>query len=148
MQTLATAALVTMGILELGLVFWLAKSMRGQQRLEGRLDRLTEALSLLTETSESGFNANAAEIARLAQLPVEARRRVARARRTEPAAATGVNGSKTTDGRSAAPRQAPGAGLQKRMSEGEEHLRAHLKAKKSGKPVTRKINGRKVAATA
>jgi len=62
----AVIALTVVGIVET-VVLWAA--VRGLSRLdhvEARLQQLTDALTLLTETAESGFRASAQEISRMA----------------------------------------------------------------------------------
>ena len=114
MQTFALSALVTVGILELGLFFWMTRSLRNQQQLEGRLGHLTDALSLLTETTEAGLRANAVEIARIAAQP--ASKRVISQRTATSRVARARGRGRTTEQIAA----------DERMSEGEVHLRLRL----------------------
>jgi hypothetical protein len=60
--------IIAVGIaLEIGLFVCLVLVTRRLGRFDQRLAHLTDALSLLTETAEAGFRANAAEIGRLGE---------------------------------------------------------------------------------
>jgi hypothetical protein len=131
MQTLTLSVLVIAGLIQMGLCGWMIRSFRTQQELGRRLGALTDALSLLTETSEAGFRAGAVEIARIAER-AETRRaptrratasRVARARKrgqsVEQIAAT------------------------EQMSEGEVHLRLSLQDQAAGGVVVKSDQRRK-----
>ena len=117
MNTLAVSALVIVGVLELGLFWWMARGLRNQRGLEERVNHLADAVSLLTETTETGFRAAASEIGRLAG-GLETPRRPEPARRPAGARATGARAR----GKSV---EQVAAG--ERMSEGEAHLRARLR---------------------
>ena len=82
------------------------------RRFDDRLERLSDALSLLTETSESGFQAIGAELERVGQT-VTARRP-----------------GRTTNARVAAAakrgQSVPQIAVREEMSEGEVRLRLHL----------------------
>ena len=62
----ATVAVVSVGILEAVLLLWAVSAIRRLGRVESRLGQLTDALTLLTETTESGFRATSLELARVA----------------------------------------------------------------------------------
>lgn len=128
MQTFALSALGVVGLMEIALFAWMVRTIRGQRRLEQRLGHLADAMSLLTETSESGFKANAAEIARMAGVPATERppaKRASRSRATRP------------------PGRAAGQAVVQEMSEGEAHLRAHLRRRKREKSPAKRNEGRK-----
>jgi hypothetical protein len=131
MQTFALYVLATVGLLELGLFFWMVRSLRNQQQLEGRLGHLTEALSLLTETTEAGFRANAVEIARIAERPAPGR---APSRRTPSSRVAGPLGRGRTTAQ-AAPDE--------RMSEGEAHLRLRLAEEAGDRAAAMRLGRRK-----
>lgn len=63
----ATAALVLLIGLHIGILWKNLKAMRQLATHDERLSHLADALALLTDTSESGFNAVAAEVGRLAE---------------------------------------------------------------------------------
>jgi len=65
-MTYATAAVVLVGLLEAVLLLWAVSAIRRLGRVESRLGQLTDALTLLTETTESGFRATSFELARVA----------------------------------------------------------------------------------
>ena len=67
MQTLAMWVIGAVGLLELAAAWWMVRALRAHQQLDGRVGHLADALSLLTETTEAGFKAAAAEIGRLAE---------------------------------------------------------------------------------
>jgi hypothetical protein len=86
------------------------------ERMDARLGHLTEALALLTETTEAGLRANAQELTRVGdglRKPEAPARRVAAAASRRTGSAVGKPRTKTA---------APAA----QMSEGEMHLRLHL----------------------
>jgi len=89
------------------------KAAAAAARLEARLARQHEALALLTETSESGFQAVAREVARLADGPARPARKPS-TRRIKAAAGRG----KTVRDIAAA----------EEASEGEVRLRLHMAA--------------------
>jgi hypothetical protein len=118
----AIDALVVVGLLEAGIMWWLVRGLRRLERVDQRLSHLTEALRLLAETTEAGFKASAHELSRVAERAsssVEAaappapkprpRRTVAAVRKERPQAP--------------APRAAAAPGD---MSESELRLRRHL----------------------
>jgi len=66
MQTAAMWVIGVAGLLEVAAAWWMVRALRAHQQLDGRMAHLADALSLLTETTEAGFKAAAAEIGRLA----------------------------------------------------------------------------------
>ena len=82
------------------------------RRFDDRLERLSDALSLLTETSESGFRAMGAELERVGQTVTA--RRPGRTANTRVAAAAKRGQS------------VPQIAVREEMSEGEVRLRLHL----------------------
>lgn len=114
MQTLTLSVLVVVGLIQMGLCGWMIRSFRTQQELGRRLGALTDALSLLTETSEAGFRASAVEIARIAERPVT--RRAPAQRATASRVARARDRGQTVEQIAA----------DEQMSEGEVHLRLSL----------------------
>ena len=106
--------MIAVGIaLEIGLFVCLVLVTRRLGRFDQRLAHLTDALSLLTETAEVGFRANAAEIGRLGER--------APAERDPSLTATGRVTRAVRRGRSVQQIAAD-----EQMSEGEVRLRLHL----------------------
>ncbi|HSK09649.1 MAG TPA: hypothetical protein VK911_08735 [Vicinamibacterales bacterium] len=114
MQTFALSVLLTVGLLQLGLFIRIVRTLRNRQQLEERLGHLTDALSLLTETTETGLRANALEIARMAAQP-PSKRLVSKG--TASTRLVRARGRGRTTEQIAA---------DERMSEGEVHLRLRL----------------------
>ena len=112
-MTYAIAGLVLVGLVEAGLLWWVGRGLRGLGQMEGRLGRLTEALSLLAETTEAGFRANAAELARLGDQPS-----------ASPAASRTRTGRVTRALRKG--RSISDIAAHEEISEGEVRLRLHL----------------------
>lgn len=67
------AVLGTLALVQSAVLLHVARLSRRALRSEDRLERLNEVLTLLTETSESGFRAVAAEVERLST-PAASRR--------------------------------------------------------------------------
>jgi hypothetical protein len=113
-MNLAIAALTLVGVVQIAALWYVVRAFRRFTRLETRLGHLTDALSLLTETSEAGFRSTAVELARIAErgagesavAPGTTNRRVAKAAKK---------------GRSVAEIAA-----EERLAEGEVNLRLHL----------------------
>jgi hypothetical protein len=99
--------------LEVGLFVCLLLVTRRLGRFDKRLAHLTDAMSLLTETAEAGFRANAAEIGRLGER--------APAERDASQTASGRVMRAVRRGRSVQQIAAD-----EQMSEGEVRLRLHL----------------------
>lgn len=127
-MTLALYAVMVVGVIEIGVTWWLFRGLRRLDRLDGRLSQLTEALRLLTETTEAGFRASAQELTRLADQVQQA-----------PAPAPRAASARTAAAKPAATRSRARAGAAVRkgrgvqdlaptesMSEGELRLRLHL----------------------
>jgi hypothetical protein len=97
-----------------GALWYVVRGLRRLDRLETRLGHLTDALSLLTETSESGFRSTAVEIARIAERTA-----------SESVAASGTTTRRIAravkKGRSTAE-----VAAEERLAEGEINLRLHL----------------------
>jgi hypothetical protein len=66
-MTYGLYALMAVGLLEAGVMWWLMRGLRRLDRVDQRLSHLTEALRLLAETTEAGFKASAHELARVAE---------------------------------------------------------------------------------
>jgi hypothetical protein len=113
-MNLAIVALTLVGVIQVGALWYVMRGLRRLDRLDTRLGHLTDALSLLTETSEAGFRSTAVEIARISE------------RIAVPAAAA----SSTTTRRIAKAvkrgRSAAEVAAEERVSEGEVNLRLHL----------------------
>ena len=111
--------LIASGIaLEVGLFICLFLVTRRLGRFDQRLAHLTDALSLLTETAEIGFRANASEIGRLGE-------------RAASNTATGRVLSAVRRGRSV-----PQIAADEEMSEGEVRLRLHLADRPASSPLS------------
>jgi hypothetical protein len=113
-MNLAIVALSVVGVIQVGALWYVMRGLRRLDRLDTRLGHLTDALSLLTETSEAGFRSTALEVARIAE------------RSAVPAAAASSTTTRriakaVTKGRSAAE-----VAAEERVSEGEVNLRLHL----------------------
>jgi len=67
-MTYGSMAVVAVGLLDAFLLIWAVSAIRRIGRVESRLGQLTDALTLLTETAESGFRATLLELARVADL--------------------------------------------------------------------------------
>jgi hypothetical protein len=108
-------ALTVVGIAEAAALWFVVRGLRRLDRVESRLSHLTDALTLLAETAESGFRANGLEIARIAE----------RAVATPAAARTATRrmASAVKKGRSV-----PDIAADEQVSEGEVNLRLHLAA--------------------
>ena len=104
------------GVLPVGVLTWQTiATRRALAAIEKRLSRQADALTLLTETSETGFAAVAQEMAR--RTPAPAPQRVPAARRVTVAAKRGRSITEIADA--------------ERMSEGEVHLRLQLAARQA-----------------
>ena len=68
--TTLAIGLAVLAVVEAGYIYYLRRRTDGGGRLEKRVDQLTEALKLLTDTTESGLTALAVEVQR-AQLRAE-----------------------------------------------------------------------------
>jgi hypothetical protein len=113
-MNLAIASLALVGTVQIGALWYVLRGLRRLDRLEARLGHLTDALSLLTETSEAGFRSAAVEIARIAEradAPTAAASSTATRRITKAA----KKGRSTTE-----------IAAQERLAEGEVNLRLHL----------------------
>jgi hypothetical protein len=115
-MNLAIAALTLVGVIQVGALWYVLRGLRRLDHLEARLGHLTDALSLLTETSEAGFRSTASEIARIAERAessaVPAAAAAATSRRIARAAKTG--------------RSTADIAAEERLAEGEVNLRLHL----------------------
>jgi hypothetical protein len=117
-------SIIAAGIaLEFGLFACLFLVTRRLGRFDKRLAHLTDALSLLTETAEVGFRANAEEIGRLGER--------APAKRTASKSATGRVLRAVRRGRSLQEIAAD-----EQMSEGEVRLRLHLADRPASTPLS------------
>ena len=107
-------ALTLVGVVQAAAFWYVARGLRRLDRIEARVGHLTDTLSLLTETSESGFRSTAVEIARIAE-------------RTA-AAAPAASGTTTRRITKAAKkgRTAGEIASDERLAEGEVSLRLHL----------------------
>jgi hypothetical protein len=112
-MTFAIAALVLVALVETGVLWWVGRGLRRLDHVEARLGRLTEAVSLLAETTESGFRANAVELGRLGESPA-ASRQTSRAK-TSRVSRSARRGRSVSD-----------IAAGEEMSEGEVRLRLHL----------------------
>jgi hypothetical protein len=114
--------LIATGIaLEIGLFACLLHVTRRLGRFDQRLAHLTDAMSLLTETAEVGFRANAAEIGRLGER--------ATAKRAASKTATGRVVRAVRRGRSVKQIAAD-----EKMSEGEVRLRLNMAGRPASPP--------------
>jgi len=115
MQSLGLWGVATVGVLELGLFCWMVRSLRCLKEIEQRVGQLTDALSLLTETTETGFRASAIEIARLAGHQAASRGAASQRSATSRVSRARRRGRTIQD-----------IAADERMSEGEVRLRLHL----------------------
>jgi hypothetical protein len=115
---MAIGAVLTVVIVGQSVLLWrLLKALGGVQRLDEKFGHFGDALSLLTETTESGFKAVAAELSR-----------------TSPTAEAAMNAAKKTPRLSSARitsaarrgRTVPEIAAAEELSEGEVRLRLHL----------------------
>jgi hypothetical protein len=106
------AALATLALVQSAVLVHLARLSGRAVHSEERLNRLNEVITLLTETSESGFRAVAAEVERLST--------AAPVRRTSKATASRITRS-ARQGRAIADIAAD-----EQVSQGEVRLRLHL----------------------
>jgi len=113
-MNLAIAALTLVGVIQVGALFYVLRGLRRLGRLETRLGHLTDALSLLTETSEAGFKSTAVEIARIAE------------RAAEPAAQTSTSATRRVAKAAKKGKTPAEIAAVERLAEGEVNLRLHL----------------------
>jgi hypothetical protein len=66
-MNLAISTLALVGLVETGVLWFVARGLRRLEQVESRLGHLTDALTLLAETAEAGFHANAMEIGRMVE---------------------------------------------------------------------------------
>jgi hypothetical protein len=113
-MNLVIIALILVGIVEAAALVVVARGLRRMAHVDSRLGHLTDALTLLSETTEAGFRANAAEIERVAE----------RSGATS-AGASGLVARRIT---TASRRGRPAAEIaaEERIAEGEVNLRLHL----------------------
>ena len=109
----AAGALVLM-LAQVGLAWRAARLARRAADHQERLERLADALSLLTETSESGFKAVAAELERIGVAGLGRRADGSTTRRVVRAARRGQS--------------VPQIAAEEQVSEGEVHLRLKVAA--------------------
>jgi len=109
----AAGALVLM-LAQVGLAWRAARLARRAADHQERLERLADALSLLTETSESGFKAVAAELERIGVAGLGRRADASTTRRVMRAARRGQS--------------VPQIAAEEQVSEGEVHLRLKVAA--------------------
>jgi hypothetical protein len=113
-MNLAIVALTLVGVIQLGALWYVLRGLRRLGRLEARLGHLTDALSLLTETSEAGFRSTAVEIGRIAE------------RTSVPSAVESVTASRRIAKAARKGRSSAEIAVEERVSEGEVNLRLHL----------------------
>jgi hypothetical protein len=110
----AVIALTLVGVVQTAALWFAVRGLRRLDRLEARLGHLTDGLSLLTETSESGFRTTALEIGRIAE-------RTASVSAVESGTTTRRIAKAVKKGRSTTEIAAD-----ERLAEGEVSLRLHL----------------------
>jgi hypothetical protein len=113
-MNLAIMALTLVGVVEVAALCYVARGLRRLEQVDSRLSHLADALSLLTETAESGFRSTAVEIGRIAERTVTA---------SSVAPATTVRRIATAVKKGRTPGD---IAAEERMSEGEVNLRLHL----------------------
>jgi hypothetical protein len=113
-MNLAIVALALVGVVQVGALWYVVRGLRRFDRLETRVAHLTDALSLLAETSEAGFRSTAVEIARIAE-------RATGAAAVESGTTTRRIAKAVKKGRSSAEIAA-----EERLAVGEVNLRLHL----------------------
>ncbi|HEY3380296.1 MAG TPA: hypothetical protein VGK32_00930 [Vicinamibacterales bacterium] len=127
----AVIALTLVGLVEAGVLVFVLRGLRRLDQVESRLAHLTDALTLLAETAESGFRASASELGRIADRP-----------ELSPAAVSRTTTRRMTHAvKSGRPVTAIAA--DEKVSEGEVNLRVHLarSAAARGKTAARKREG-------
>ena len=113
-MNLAVVALTLVGVVDAAALWYVARGLRRLEHVESRLAHLTDALSLLTETAESGFRSTAVEIGRIAE-------RTASATTAASGTASRRIASAVKKGQSTS-----AIAAEERMAEGEVNLRLHL----------------------
>lgn len=124
-STVATTVAGLLLVAQMGWLWRLSRVARALERYEQRLAQMSEAMGLLTEATESGFRAVAAEVERIAES--------GRVRPVAPVSVTRLSAA-AKRGRSLAEIAAAEG-----ISEGEVALRLHL----SGAPRQRASEGRR-----
>lgn len=131
---LAAVAAVVIGVQSV-LVWRLLRALHTVQRLDEKLGHFGDALSLLTETTESGFRAVAAELDRVTPEAPIAATSAAKAGRASASAGSTLNALKKIAPRTSAARINDAArrgrtvteiAAAEELSEGEVRLRLHL----------------------
>jgi hypothetical protein len=131
MAWIAAGAAVVVGSAWVLMLWKAVRAMRTMAGLEARVARLTEAITLLAETSESGFRTVGEQLS--AQASVQPAPAEARARRTTTSRVTRAARLGVTVGEIAAAEQ---------VSEGEVQLRLHMaNAAGSKKAKGKRTNG-------
>lgn len=113
-MNLAIIALTLVGVVEAAVLWHVARGFRRLEGIESRLGHLTDALTLLTETAESGFRSSAVEMGRIA----------------DRASTASVTASETAIRRMSTAlkkgRSTTDIAAEERVAEGEVSLRLHL----------------------
>ena len=113
-MSLAIIALTLVGLVEAGMLWYVARGLRRLDGVETRVGHLADAVALLTEAAEAGFRSNASEIGRMAEQAVAGAA-------TPSALATRRMATAARKGRPAGDIAAAEG-----VSEGEVNLRLHL----------------------
>lgn len=113
-MNLAIITLTFVGVVEAGVLWYVARGLRRLEQVESRLGHLTDALTLLTETAEAGFRSSATEIGRISELAASGST-AASGLATRRIAAASKKGRSSAD-----------IAAEERVSEGEVNLRLHL----------------------
>jgi hypothetical protein len=113
-MNLAIIGLTVVGIVEAAALWAVFRGLRRLDRVDSRLGQLSDALLMLTETAETGFRANAAELARVVERAGESS-----------SAASGLV-SRRIAGAAKKGRAVAEIAAQERVAEGEVNLRLHL----------------------
>jgi hypothetical protein len=113
-MNLAIVALTVVGFVEAGVLWYVARGLRRLEGVESRLGHLADAMALLTETAETGFQSTASEIGRIAER-TSAATAVASGLVTRRVATAAKKGRSSTE-----------IAATERVAEGEVNLRLHL----------------------
>lgn len=111
-MTYVVSVLIVVGLIQVWMLWRLARAMRRLASLDEGLARCTQGLSLLVDTSEAGFSMLGSEICRLAATPQGRPSAKSTTRRIVTAARRG--------------RAVPEIAAREGLSEGEVRLRMHL----------------------
>jgi hypothetical protein len=118
---IAVGAVLTVVVIGQSYLLWrLTRSLGGVQKLDEKLGHFGDAMSLLTETTESGFKAVAAELDRSTSRPHDGPAKAALKKAMPRASAARINAAARRG------RSVPEIAASEELSEGEVRLRLHM----------------------